>query len=335
MGPNIVTELIDSYPTSADVRQVHRNEELLLRPLGAAQVPFLRDHSLLKAITFPVQYFPSKFAPPVGIFESNYVRVEWQKMSGRQPFYHRNADVDEISYHVSGERTLISEKGSVDLQVGDFARIPVTVAHDNRGLEDIHYLFYIPAPVVECVAPSRKTTYKSPPFTGWEPNPQIVEVMTECLAAMGCDISATPTDESLILEAAHLDPDPIQVLRAQAVGDATAETEWLYKSAHIWLGSTTLKQAKGTVYKRHRCADEIQCQVGGRRTLVTQRGMIDLEPGDFISIPLGTAFTSVSHGDEECTYLTVLTRFPAEPKKDASKSAKEVSFQAVAALRNS
>jgi mannose-6-phosphate isomerase-like protein (cupin superfamily) len=63
--------------------------------------------------------------------------------------------------------------------------------------------------------------------------------------------------------------------------------------------------------------------------------MIDLEPGDFISIPLGTAFTSISHGDEECTYLVVLTRFPAEMKKDASKSAKEVSFQAVEALRNS
>jgi hypothetical protein len=57
------------------------------------------------------------------VFESEHVHIEWQKMNFRQPFYPRNVGVDEIGYHISGERTLITEKGTVDLQVGDFTQI--------------------------------------------------------------------------------------------------------------------------------------------------------------------------------------------------------------------
>jgi uncharacterized cupin superfamily protein len=228
-----------------------------------------------------------------------------------------NADVDEISYHVAGERTLITEKGSVDLEPGDFARIPVSVAHDNRGVQDVHLLFYIPAHVTECVSAARTTEYKVPPFPGWEANSKSIEMMTECLGARGCDVCVSLSDEKMLLDAAKEDPDPIRVLRADP--DRSGETEWLYKSALVWLGSTTFNRTQRQVYTRHRRADEIQCQVNGRRTLVTQRGTIDLEPGDFIGIPLGTAFTHVVK--EKSTHISVLTRWPAPPKPEYSKTA--------------
>lgn len=90
-----------------------------------------RDYDSLTVINVPTKCIPSKFAPPLDVYENQYIRLESQKMNFRQPFYHRNADVDEISYHVCGQRTLIMEKGSLDLEVGDFARIPVGVAQHN------------------------------------------------------------------------------------------------------------------------------------------------------------------------------------------------------------
>ena len=327
----VVTELIDGFPVDDTILQVKRVESLFLTKPPPGPMKLWRDYDLLQAVSLPTKYIPSKFAPPLGVYESDYVRVEWQKMDFRQPFYHRNADVDEISYHVSGERTFISEQGSIDLTAGDFLRIPVSVAHDNRGVEDVHLLFYIPAPVTECVTPSRTTAHKMPPFPGWEPKPAIAEMMTECLGAIGCDICVSLTDEQMLLDAAKTDPEPINVLRA-STGGGSGATEWLYKSTNVWLGSTTLTNAKGDVYKRHRRADEIQCQVKGRRTLVTQRGTIELEPGDMVSVPLGTAFTDLVHG-EESTHITVLTRFPAPSKLKYSKTAKETSAELVAQLR--
>ena len=325
----LVTELIDSFPVDDNIRQIQRNEQLLLSKPPPGPMKLWRDYDLLGVVSLPTKYIPSKFAPPLGVYESDYVRVEWQKMEFRQPFYHRNADVDEISYHVSGERTLITEKGSVDLTVGDFARIPVSVAHDNRGVEDVHLLFYIPAPVTECVSPTRRTEHKMPPFQGWKPNPAVTEMMTECLGALGCDVCVSLTDEKMLLETAKTDREPINVLRGSP-GNSPG-TEWLYKSTHVWLGSTTLTSVKGDVYKRHRQADEIQCQVKGQRTLVTQRGTIELEPGDLISIPLGTAFTDIVHG--ESTHISVLTRWPAPTKREYAKTAKETSPELVAQLR--
>ena len=317
----IVAELIDGFPIHDTVRHVQRDEKLLLTKPSPTAMKLWRDYDLLSAITFPTSYIPSKFAPPLGVYESDFVRIEWQKMTGRQPFYHRNADVDEISYHLVGTRTLITEKGSVDLSVGDFARIPVTVAHDNRGVEDIHLLFYIPAPVTECVASTRTTSYTVPPFQGWEPNPQITEMMTECLGAQGCDVAVSLTDEQLLLDAAEDDNDPIKVIRAN--GESAGGTQWMYKSSLVWIGSTTLSNSNTSevIYKRHRCADEIQYQVSGRRTLVSQRGTIQLEAGDFVCIPLGTGFKNVLAGELESTHLTILTRWPAAPKREYSKRA--------------
>lgn len=144
-------------------------------------------------------------------------------------------DLFKISYHVSRERTLITEKGSVDLRVGDFARIPVAVAHDNRGSDDVHLLFYIPAPVTECIPPTRTTEYTVQPLPGWEPG-VITEIMTECLGAMGCDVCVSLTDEKMLSDTAKTDLVPITVLRPSR----SSATEWLYKSELVWLGSTTL-----------------------------------------------------------------------------------------------
>ena len=322
-----VTEFIDSFPIADTVRRIQRNEGLLLTKPKSPIMPLWPQWDLLHAVHFPTNYIPSKFARPVDVFESDYIRIEWQKMNFRQPFYHRNADVDEISYHVSGERTLITEKGSVDLDVGDFTRIPVTVAHDNRGVEEVHLLFYMIGPVVECVAPTRKSQHKVPPFSGWEANPAIIDVMTECLGGAGCDLSVSLTDETMLLDTAKTE-DPIHVLRSDT---DSSETQWLYKTANVWLGIATLSSADGKIYRRHRRAEEIQCQVKGRRTLVSQRGTIELEAGDFVAIPLGTSFTHVV--TEECTYISVLTRFPAKMTAESSKKASDTSIARLAELR--
>src|SRR5947199_7404845 len=57
---------------------------------------------------------------------------------------------------------------------------------------------------------------------------------------------------------------------------------------------TTLFRSRS--YIRRLGADEIQYQVDGTRTLVTQRGVVTLEPGDFVTIPRGCAQASVSTG---------------------------------------
>jgi uncharacterized cupin superfamily protein len=253
-------------------------------------------------------------------------------MNGRQPFYHRNLDVDEISFHVSGERTLITELGSVDLQRGDFARIPVFTAHDNYGVDDVHLIFYFTAPMQEQVEPSRLSHPKMPPFAGWEAQ-QITEVITECLGTPGCDKAYSLVDEGLLLQHAfECGEDRINVVNASEFGEMSNETKWLYKSELVWLGSTSISGNDSRTYRRHRRADEIQYQVKGSRTLITQRGMITLEPGDFISIPMGVAFTSYVEG--ESTHLSVLTRYSTDPKAKATKTAEHTRWDALKQLGN-
>jgi hypothetical protein len=107
------------------------------------------------------------------------------------------------------------------------------VAHDNRGVEDVHLIFYIPAPVNECITPARKAEFKMPPFPGWE-GKAVVEMTTDCLGSAHCDVSVSLADERKLLETAISDPEPLTVLRAS---DST-EAEWIYKSPLVWLGST-------------------------------------------------------------------------------------------------
>ena len=329
----LVTEVLDGFPISDTLITVQRNEELLLtRP----EIPFLPvgNPPNISAIHFPFDYAPKKFTPPQGIFESEHIRLEWQQMGPgvRQPFYHRNADVDELSYQICGERTLMTEVGTVELREGDFSRIPVGVGHDNYGREEIHLLFYIPAPVTEFVEPVRRAEFKMPPFPGWK-GQAVSELLTECLGGLmgqpDCALSVARADETMILEHAQgLDAsDLLQVLRTSG---KDGKYEWLYKSQDVWIGAVDYKQGcSADTYRRHRRAEEIQCQIKGQRTLVSQRGTIDLEPGDFVSIPPGVAFADIVHG--ESFHISVLTRHHAEPKGSNVKEAKQTDW---ASLQN-
>jgi homogentisate 1,2-dioxygenase len=58
-------------------------------------------------------------------------------------------------------------------------------------------------------------------------------------------------------------------------------------------------------YLRRLDADEIQYQVSGRRRLITQRGILDLEPGDFVRVPLGVSQSSATA--EPGRYLSLLS----------------------------
>ena len=89
-------------------------------------------------------------------------------MDGRQPFYHRNTDADEITYHAWGARTVLTELGCVDMKVGDMARIPVGVAHDNRATGDVHIIFYIPQGCARggCSIPKQRVSHASVSWMG-------------------------------------------------------------------------------------------------------------------------------------------------------------------------
>ena len=330
----IVTELLDGFPIDDGVLEIQRDEELLLTKPELKFVK-LTDHKPLQVIHFPTEYVPQPFSPPKGVYESDYLRVEWQQMKGRQPFYHRNADVDELSYQVSGPRTTMTEYGTVEMRPGNFSRIPVGVAHDNYGRESVHLLFYIPAPVLEVVPIALRGEYLSEPFQGWKSR-KIEELITNCLGgqAPDCDIALSYTDETLLLKKAKGLEESIRFPVVKPSPEASGETEWLYKSKHVWLGFT--RHAGGvvkdpTVYKRHRRAEEIQAQVKGKRTIVSQRGIVQLEPGDFVSIPYGVAFTDVADGESE--HISILTFNVTPPKAGVAREAETVSWSAVQSLR--
>ncbi|KAJ9641312.1 uncharacterized protein PV06_08611 [Exophiala oligosperma] len=326
---DVVQEIITSWPKDEDTLEVQRREELLFQQPSMGPVK-LRSHEPIQAVHFASAFKPIKFARPAGIYESHHLRVEWQTMANfRQPFYHRNADVDELSYQVCGTRTLMTEYGTVDLEPGDFTRIPVGVAHDNYGIDDIHLLFYIPAPVKECGPIVRRAEARDLQFEGWAPK-AIPEVMTLCLGGPECDIAASLVDETLLLEhAKHVDQHKlIPVLRPHAEDRGTS---WLYKSEFVWVGHTERNPGEQPAYYRHRFGDEIQCQISGTRTVVTQRGVIDLEPGDYICIPTGVPFTDIAH--EKTMFISILTHHESPPVAPITKTARPATFAEIQKLR--
>ena len=322
----IVTELMDGLPVDESVRKVQRDEKLFLTVPDPGPMKLWKNYSPLGAINLPFHHVPGGFMVPQGIFESEYIHIEYSRLGGRQPFYHRNTDADEIAYHVTGTREVITEIGTLDLSPGDFSRIPVGVSHDNHGFNDVHIIFYIPQGVVENIPAYKKSEHRIPPFPGWEPKPAI-EFYTEHLGEVGSDSSVFYTDELMLLDNAKTDPEKILGIR----GSGQEGVEWLYKSDNIWLGETTLTRADGTKYTRHRMADEIQIQVKGRRALITQRGTLELQPGDFVSIPQGCAFTSIT--DEANVFISCLMRYPAFAKKDYAKVARSSTAEVVAEMR--
>lgn len=311
----IVHEVIDGLPlTDASIR-IERDEALLHRWPEPGPLKIWSSYEPIGAISLPMTHIKGPFQPPRGVYESEHIHIEHQKMHGRQPFYHRNTDVDEISLHVAGERSVVTELGTVKMRIGDMNLIPVGVAHDNVAQDDVHLIFYIPEGVQECVKPYRKAEYLMPPFEGWKPKDSI-EFVTDHFGAVGTDVSTFYTSEQMLLDNAKQVDNHMTVVRFSE--HANTEIQWMYKSTNIWLGWKCFDKDDGSTYTRHRQAEELQFQMEGHRTLVTQRGSIEMEPGDFARIPLGCAHTSIAH--EANRYLTVLMRYPADAKKSFSKT---------------
>ena len=363
----IVTELIDGLPHDDSLHQILRDETLLLEPTpdpGPMKI-WQAEYPPLGVMRFNMTHVSGPFSPPKGVYESDYIHIEWQRMNGRQPFYHRNQDCDEIALHVAGNRTVITELGCVDLQVGDFSMIPVGVAHDNYGQEDVHLIFYITAPVAEVKTPVRSAEYRESPFPGWkEDNGRCVEFVTEKLSALGSDTSTFRTSERLLLDHAKRVDERLNVLRSDP-GDKDKSgkdggVDWLYKAENISLGVCHMSPSSPTPssresgessvsYQRHRFADEVQLQLKGTRTLVTQRGTVkNIRPGDFVSIPKGCAFSSIVHGaadgangtngadagtDSVSTHVVVLMRYPAEAMQKFDRMAEHVNVEEIERLR--
>ncbi len=219
---------------------------------------------------------------------------------GRQPFYRRNCDVDEISYQITHQRTLMSEIGIVEHQPGEFSRIPRGVAHDSRGRRESHLLFYAPAPVSEEQTPVRTSQEIIPPFPGWQPG-QVNEAVTQRMGTSGHDMCVFSVDELKLLEQVHADKERLCLLR----GSGEPGMTWRYGSAGFHLGIVRLAASKQRVYRRVLDADQIQYQVSGHRTLISQRGIVELGPGDFVRIPLGIAHMSLCGEQSEHIALYV------------------------------
>jgi len=322
-----VVEDIMLLDAAQPLRSIARDEHLLLSPPHPAKVPvkLWRDHPPLAVVHFPQEYRDHPYAPPRGVYENDEIRIEWQIMNNRQPFYHRNCDVDELSYQIAGERTLMTELGVIEHRAGEFSRIPRGVAHDNYGRAESHLLFYIPAPVTELAPAERESEPVFPPFPGWQPG-EVNEAVTQCMGALGHDVTVFGADEQKLLEQVHSEKRRIQVLRA----DPTLETTWLYGTERIRLGMVDTKPGGERRYRRTLDADEIQYQATGRRTLITQRGLVDLVPGDFVRIPLGISHTSVV--TEPGDYVSLLSHRELPQVADTTRSADPYTPERLASL---
>jgi quercetin dioxygenase-like cupin family protein len=325
----LVHEDVTVMRSPEPLRTVVRDEELLLGPPHPSAMPIKlwRDQSPLPIVHFPQDYQARPFAPPRGVYENTQIRIEWQTMDNRQPFYHRNCDVDEISYQIAGERTLMTELGVVEHREGEFSRIPRGVSHDNYGRCESHLLFYIPATVDELVDGVRSSQAVSPPFPGWAPG-KVNEAVTECMGTVGHDIAVFAADEEQLLDQVTRENERLQVL--QGVPDAGIT--WLYSASPARLGIyRTSKPDDGRRYRRLLDADEIQYQISGRRVLLTQRGVTELGPGDFIRIPMGVAHASIS--TEPVDYLVVQADRELLQMAEPTRTARQYSAQWVAEQR--
>ncbi len=325
---NIVEEVLDIFPFDAPERVLQRDEALLLGGPVTRGPKLWQDIDALEAVHFNPAFEAVPFAPPRGVYESNHLRVEWQTMNFRQPFYHRNADVDEMSYQIAGERTLMTELGVVEHRPGEFSRIPRGVAHDNYGREQSHMLFYVPAPVTELVAEIRTSQAVMPPFPGWTAAPNN-ELITECLGGPEHDVAISAIDEQLLLDQVHRESARITVLHPD---EHDIGTTWVYRSEHVMIGRTNLPVTDGRRYRRHLDVQEIQFQVSGRRTVVSDRGSISLEPGDLLQLPVGTAFTSISA--EPSSHVTLVTRTAVKRVAAVAKTAEPITADQLETLRN-
>jgi uncharacterized cupin superfamily protein len=267
------------------------------RPPGGGQGRPRAEREPVEVVHVQVAYEPRAFSPPLWVYENEDVRIEHQDMNGRQPFYHRNADVDELSYQVTGPRQLITEIGTVELEPGDFVNIPVGVAHDNWGRQEIHLLFYVKAPVARQLEPVRRS--RPHEFRDWEP-----AIVPEMISA-GAGLTVA-RDERLLLAHAEHDPRRLEVLHAEPAAGEAPGIQWAYKGETFWLGWSQLARATGSAYRRNLNFEELQFQLEGKRTLITEAGCVDLEPGDFVKVPRGVAHTSITDGARHLVMYSAL-----------------------------
>ncbi len=301
--------------SEAPLRSLVRDEEMLLSPPHPPNIPvkLWSDQRPLDVVHFPAEYEAVAYAPPRAVYQNDDVMVEWQTLNGRQPFYHRNSDVDEISYQVAGQRTLMTDLGSIEFETGEFSRIPRGVAHDNYCVGDIHLLFYVQAPVAELIPGHRESQPLFPPFPGWEPAP--VNELVSSLRLTPQDVSVFPIDERELLEHVLTDPQRMPVLRPEVRPGVT----WLFATDHVQLGHVRTETNRERRYRRTLDADEVQYQISGRRTLLTQRGIVELEPGDFVLIPLGVSHAGV--GDQSTEYISIRTRSAVSQIAETTRTA--------------
>lgn len=325
---SIVYESVGSFPFDTAPLRLQRDEGLLLAPPLPSNRKRHRDHPPITAVHFPTQYVEQAFSHPRDVYSSEFARIEWQTMhDSRQAFYHRNTAADEISYEVHGSRYVLTDLGTVVMAPGEFVRLPNGIAHDNYGLEDIHVLFYLPEPATEQLPTLRTSEFMETQFDGWVAG-QVNELVSERMGGPATDIVLFPADERLLLEHAKHNPARLPVVRP---ADDARGTSWVYRSANFLIGLTREDSSTGLEYRRHLNADEVHYQLKGERTLVTQRGMIHLEPGDFVKIPRGVAFTSIHDALSE--NLTLISTYDLQQVPESTKTGEPISVDALARLR--
>ena len=297
-----VTEHFDAYPFDRAPRVLTRDEgDLLSRAVPAMPGVSWDPIPPLEVIHFDQAYQEGAFIPPRILWEAETGRIEWMQMDFRQPMYHRNLDVDEMSYQIYGGRTLMTELGTVELTPGDLVRIPVGVAHDNYGRKASHILWYFPTPLDDVAPVVRSSEVLIPPFEGWKAE-TVNEVATDCLGGRHCDRAVQLSDEVLLLEQARIDTERLQLMTSEV---GRNETQWVFRGAHNAIGVTDVTDADGRLYTRHRNVDEVQYQIEGTRLLVSANGVVEMTPGTFVRIPVGVAWSSVVAGPSR--HLTTVT----------------------------
>ncbi|MFE9789662.1 hypothetical protein ACFYO7_30235 [Nocardia salmonicida] len=148
------------------------------------------------------------------------------------------------------------------------------------------------------------------------------------MGTAGHDIAVFPVDEQALLDRVNHEHDRIQVL---GVPKALGST-WLYQAEQFRMGTTIFAVEPDAVrrYRRTLDADEIQYQISGRRTLLTQRGIVELVPGDFVRVPLGIAHASVGH--EPGAYISVFSHRELPQVADTARTAQPYSPEYLASL---
>lgn len=325
----IVTEQFEVFPFDEPARVFKRDEGTLLSR-AVPKMPGVSWDPIppLKVVHFDQEYQDGAFIPPRILWEGETGRVEWMQMNFRQPMYHRNLDVDEMSFQIRGGRTLMTELGTVELSDGDFVRIPVGVAHDNFGRRASHILWYFPTPLEDVAKVVRTSEVLIPPFEGW--TAEIVnEVHTDCLGGRHCDRAVQLSDETLILEQGLSESARLSVLSSDV--DAN-QTQWIWQGAGHAIGITDITDSQGTLYTRRRNVDEVQYQVEGTRLLISANGVVEMTPGTFTHIPVGVAYASIARGTSR--HITTVTTGKLDCVWDGAQDSEQWDVQRIDGYRS-